>query len=127
MRRPIAIVVVSGTRERLQLAGMTAAVAAVSGAPVRVFVSMNALACFDLRGARVPCEGDIGAALETRGPPFEQLFAEAVELGDAEIFPCSQAMELAGMTTAMLPGYFGSPLGMTRFLEEAADAQVWTF
>ncbi len=40
----ISIIVTSGTREKLQMAAMVASVAAVSGAAVTVFLSMNALA-----------------------------------------------------------------------------------
>lgn len=125
MNPSIAVVVMSDSRERLQLAGMVAAVGAVSGASVRVFVSMNALPCFAQHGA--PSEGAMGPLLEAKAPSFEHFFAEAAELGDAKVYPCSLAMELAGIQPADLPAYFGAPLGITRFLEEAGGAQVWTF
>lgn len=125
----IGIIVVSGTRERLQMAAMVASVGAVSGNEVSVFLSMNALAPF-VRGAaaRVPSEGEFGALLETKGAPaFRTLFQQAVELGDAKIHPCSMAMDVLGLEPSALEPYFGEPLGLTKFLDDARDAQVWTF
>jgi peroxiredoxin family protein len=128
MNPSIAVIVMSGSRERLQMAGMVAAVGAVTGAAVRVFVSMNALLHFAGPTAPPPAaEGPMGDALDASGPPFERFFADAAELGDAKIFPCSLAMELGGIRRHDLPAYFGPPLGVTKFLEEAMGAQVWSF
>ncbi len=125
---PVAVVVLSPLRERLQLAGSVAAVAAVSGRRVRVFVSMNALSCFRLASDdAVVAEGPIGLRLARDGPPFLQLFADAVELGDSRVHPCSMAMEMLAIPQANLPAWFDAPLGMIRFLEDVHGSQVWTF
>ena len=60
----ICVVVVSGTRERLQMAAMAASVAAVSGIEVTIFLSMNAVPYF-IKGASAdpPSEGDFGDLL----------------------------------------------------------------
>ncbi len=125
----ICIVVVSGTRERLQMAGMMASVGAVSGNDVTVFLSMNALNQF-LKDPpkQVPSEGDMGTLLaEKNVPPFRQLFQQAAELGEAKIHPCSMAMDVMAVEPADLVSYLGQPLGLTKFLIDAADAQVWSF
>jgi len=129
MNHAIAILLMSGTRERLQMGGMLASVAAVSDRPVKVFVSMNALPCFlqeagpaDLAAL---AEGPAGRRLEQRGPPYRQLFADAVELGDASIHPCSLAMELLDIQAQQLEPYFGAPMGLTGFMEIADGCQVW--
>lgn len=125
----MSIVVVSGSRERLQMAAMFASVAAVSGNEVAVFVSMNALPCFlkDSR-AHAPTEGEFGVAMESRNvPPFKELFQQAVELGDAKIYPCSMAMDVLNTTREQLEPYLAEPLGLTRFLIDAAGSQAWTF
>jgi peroxiredoxin family protein len=125
----IGIIVMSGTRERLQMAAMTAAVGAVSGNAVSVFLSMNALAYF-LRDNRdeAPFEGAFGKLLaEKNAPGFRALFEQAVELGDAKIYPCSMAMDVMGLDSKALEPYLGEPLGLTKFLDGAAEAQVWTF
>lgn len=128
MNEQIAIVVMSPLRERLQTAGMIAAVAAVSGSAVRVFVSMNALPHFVKHNRPpAPAEGPAGLLLEQKEPPFEQFFSDAVELGDAQVYPCSMAMQLFGIAQDDLESYFGLPIGVTRFLEEAKGHQVWSF
>ena len=127
--RPISIIVVSGTHERLQMAAMTAAVGAVGGSRVTVFLSMNALAQF-VRGnaAEPPNEGAFGRLLtEKKAPAFKHLFEQAVELGDARIHPCSMAMDVMALERTALEGFLREPLGLTKFLDDAADAQVWTF
>jgi len=126
---PISIIVVSGTHERLQMAAMTAAVGAVGGSRVSVFLSMNALAHF-VRGndAEPPNEGTFGRLLtEKKAPGFKHLFEQAVELGDARIHPCSMAMDVMALEPAALEPFLGEPLGLTKFLDDAGQAQVWTF
>jgi peroxiredoxin family protein len=127
--RPISIIVVSGTHERLQMAAMTTAVGAVGGSRVSVFLSMNALAHF-VRGniVRPSDEGEFGRLLtEKKAPDFKHLFEQAVELGDARIHPCSMAMDVMALEPAALESFLAEPLGLTKFLDDAADAQVWTF
>ena len=125
----ISVVVVSGTLERLQMAAMVASVGAVSGSEVAVFLSMNALPLFR-RGApsSAPAEGRMGELLaEKKAPPFKQLFEQAVELGDAKIYPCSMAMDVFGYKPEDLEAYLSGPLGLTRFLSDASGGQVWSF
>ena len=127
--RMISVMVVSGVRERLQMAAMTAAVGAVSGNQVSVFLSMNALEHFVLgRSAQPPSEGPFGHLLtEKKAPDFKTLFQQAVELGDAKIYPCSMAMDVMGLNREALEPYLSEPLGLTKFLDSAADAQVFSF
>lgn len=120
------LVLVSGSRERLQMAAMMASVAAVNGEPVTVFVSMNALPAFLASGAPVaPAEGPVGRLLvERKAPPFLQLFEQACELGGAEIYPCSMAVDLLALKEGQLPSYLKPPLGLTKFLSDAAAGQM---
>ena len=121
--------VVSGTLERLQMAAMVASVGAVSGNEVAVFLSMNALPLFR-RGApsSAPAEGRMGELLtQKKAPPFKQLFEQAVELGDAKIYPCSMAMDVFGYQAEDLETYLSGPLGLTKFLSDAGGGQVWSF
>ncbi len=125
----ICVVVVSGTRERLQMAAMAASVAAVSGIEVTIFLSMNAVPYF-IKGAATdaPSEGQFGDLLvQKKAPDFKTLFRQAVELGDAKILPCSMAMDVAAIEPNTLEPFVGEPTGLTAFLNAAAGAQVWTF
>jgi peroxiredoxin family protein len=127
--KQIGIIVVSGTRERLQMAAMTAAVGAVSGNEVTVFLSMNALRYFVRENREeAPFEGSFGKLLADKNAPgFKTLFEQAVALGDAKIYPCSMAMDVMALEPGALEPYLGEPLGLTKFLDAAAEAQVWTF
>lgn len=129
MDRSLHIVVVSGTRERLQMAAMMASVASVSGIDVRVLVSMNALPPFRKGAASAaPNEGPVGELIASKNvPPFKQLFESAVELGTAQILPCSMAMDVLGYEAGELEAFMGPPMGLTKFLNEAADGQIVTF
>ncbi|MHB1671731.1 MAG: DsrE/DsrF/DrsH-like family protein, partial [Acidiferrobacter sp.] len=95
----LCIIVTSGTREKLQMAAMTAAVAAAGGSDVGLFVSMNALAFFRREGApEAPAEGEVGRLLKARhAPRFQDLFAQAVDLGSVKIYPCSMAMDILSL------------------------------
>lgn len=125
----ISIMIVSGSHERLQMAAMVASVGAVSGSEVSVFLSMNALQYF-IKGndAGAPAEGTFGETMAKKNvPPFKTLFENAVSLGDAKIFPCSMAMDVLEAQAGDLEPYLSEPLGLTKFLSDASDSQVWTF
>lgn len=125
----ISVMVTSGNREQLQMAAMVASVGAVSGNDVTVFLSMNALKFF-IKDAdsKAPAEGEMGKLLEEkRAPEFKELFSQAVEYGDAKIFPCSLAVDILGISKDDLEGYISDPLGLTTFLSDAANGQVWHF
>ena len=129
MAQKINIVCVSGTHEKLQMAAMIASVAAATGDEVSVFFSMNALSHF-IKGHEVkpPVEGAFGALLAQDGvPPFKQLFAQAAELGDAKLLPCSMAMDLLKLTEDKLPPEFGPATGLTSFLSDAEGGQLLSF
>lgn len=129
MSNRISVMVVSGTLERLQMAAMVASVGAVSGNDVTVFLSMNALPFFRKgAGAPAPAEGEVGKLLVAKkAPPFKQLFENAVELGDAKIYPCSMAVDVLGYKREDLEAYLGEPLGLTKFLDDASEGQIWSF
>jgi peroxiredoxin family protein len=125
----ISIIVVSGSLERLQMAAMLASVGAVSGNEVSVFLSMNAVQYF-VKGKVVaaPPEGPFGELMAGKKvPPFRTLFEQAVELGDAKVYPCSMALDVMKLEREGLEPWLKEPLGLTKFLDDARDAQVWTF
>ena len=129
MANKISIVCVSGTLERLQMAAMVASVAAATGDDVMVFLSMNALPYFVNGTDGEPVgEGEMAVLLKQAGvPPFKQLFKQAVELADAEVLPCSMAMDLLQVSKADLDKELGDPTGLTKFLSDSAGGQILTF
>jgi peroxiredoxin family protein len=129
MSDKISIMLIAGKREQLQMAAMVASVGAVSGSDVTVFLSMNAMEFFRKgNDAKAPAEGPMGVLLEEKNAPdFKELFQQAVELGDAKIYPCSMAVDIMDLSQEDLEDYISEPLGLTKFLNDAADGQVWTF
>jgi peroxiredoxin family protein len=129
MSQKINIICVTGTREKLQMAAMFASVAAATGDEVSVFLSMNALSYF-VKGhiGDAPVEGEMGTLMAQKGvPPFKQLFQQAVELGDAQLLPCSMALDLMKITHEDLDPGLGPATGLTRFLSDAEGGQMLTF
>ncbi len=125
----ISVMVTSGNREQLQMAAMVASVGAVSGNDVSVFLSMNALKFF-VKGTteKAPAEGEMGRLIDEKNvPDFKDLFAQAVEYGDAKIFPCSLAVDILGISKDDLEGFILDPMGLTTFLSDASEGQVWHF
>ena len=129
MSDKISIMLISGKREQLQMAAMVASVGAVSGNDVTVFLSMNAMQFFTKGNKQKPeADGPMGRLLEEKNAPgFVELFQSAVDLGDAKIFPCSMAVDILGLAQDDLVEFVSEPLGLTKFLDDASEGQVWTF
>lgn len=125
----ISVMVTAGSREQLQMAAMVASVGAVSGNDVTVFVSMNAMKFFVKDSTdKAPADGEMGVLLEEKNAPdFKELFAQAVEYGDAKIFPCSMAVDIMELKQDDLESFVSEPLGLTAFLSDASEGQVWHF
>lgn len=125
----ISVMVTSGNREQLQMAAMVASVGAVSGNDVSVFLSMNALKFFVKGGdEKAPSEGEMGRLIEEKNvPDFKGLFQQAVEYGDAKIFPCSMAIDILEVHQDDLEDFILEPMGLTAFLSNASEGQVWHF
>lgn len=124
------IILISGTREKLQMGAMIAAVSAVSDDEVNVFVSMNAMEYFliDAADRRAPPEGKLGELLESKNaPPFMRLVEQAVELGGAKFYPCFMAMDLLGASQADLLPFMEKPMGLTKFMSDIKGQQVLVF
>ena len=129
MSEKINVMVTTENMEQMQMAAMITSVGAVSGNDVSVFLSMNALKYF-MKGNdnKAPLEGEMGKTmLEKNVPPFLELFQQAVELGDAKIFPCSMAMDMLEIKSEDLFDYVGEPMGLTKFISDVNEGQVWSF
>lgn len=125
----LSILIVSGSLERLQAAAMIAAVSAVSGTDVSVFLSMNALPFFVRGNAGPPApEGYFGQVMaKKKVPPFKELLENAIELGGAKVYPCSMAMDVLEVKAEDLDSFLSPPLGMTKFLTDSAGGQMLSF
>jgi peroxiredoxin family protein len=131
MAEKLALILTSGTREQLQMAGMIASVGAVSGSEVTVFVSMNAMPYFlkSRSGQEAPAAGEMGQIMGQKNvPPFMDLFRQAAELGGAKVYPCSMAIDILEAGKDDLDDMLEAPLGLTTFLSDMVeDAHVLNF
>ncbi|GBE09845.1 hypothetical protein BMS3Abin12_00397 [bacterium BMS3Abin12] len=129
MSERLSLLCVSGTREKIQMAAMTAATAAAGGTAVLVFLSMNALGYFVQGDTRKPPpEGEIGGLMEEKNvPPFRRLFEQAKDLGGAQLYACSMALDVLGIDEDRLEPFIDGPMGLTRFLSDAADGRILVF
>ena len=129
MSQKISVMLTTENLEQLQMAAMVASVGAVSGSDVSVFLSMNALKYF-VKGNKhkAPLEGEMGKTmLQKNVPPFLELFEQAVELGDAKVYPCSMAMDMLEIKSEDLFDYVGEPMGLTKFISDVNEGQIWSF
>ena len=129
MSEKINVMLTTENREQIQMAAMVASVGAVSGNDVCVFLSMNALKYF-VKGNdhKAPVAGNMGTTMQQKNvPPFLELFEQAVELGDAKIYPCSMAMDMLEIKSGDLFDYVGEPMGLTKFISDVNQGQVWSF
>ncbi len=125
---PLFILLASREHEKIQLAGMMAAVAAVSERATRVLVSMAALLAF---------EKDLAVEARYQGSPFSEtmlakgvpdaieLFQQGRMLGDLEMYVCSMALDVQGWTLdALVEDLFDEAIGMTKFLADAEAGEL---
>ena len=132
--RPLALVLFSGTDDKLTAAAVMAAGAAALGRPVHIFLQYWALDAFRadrIRGDHglVPEAGAAGAAavraLRKAGQaPWYETMARAKELGGVEIQACSLSMDLLDITEADLDPLVDGVEGVTSFYLEAGDGQM---
>jgi peroxiredoxin family protein len=125
------VLVCSGEHEKLQMAAMTASVAAVSERPVSVFVSMNAMFAFEagLEPEQRYQGGQMSDALKIRkAPDAVDLLRQGKELGEMQVWACSMALDvLAWEPDRLVEGLFDGAQGLTRFLSDAEAGQLITF
>jgi len=132
--QPLAIVLFSGTDDKLNAAAVMASGAAALGRPVHLFLQYWALDAF--RADRIRNDhglaGEAGAegkaaveALRAEGQaPWYETLAMAKELGNVEIQACSLSMDLLRIGEKDLDPLVDGTEGVTAFYIAAGDAQI---
>ena len=127
---PLFILLCSGEHEKIQMAAMSASVAAVSERAVEVFVSMNALNVFkkQVDGERY-AGGDFSSLMREKNAPDPlELFEGGKVLGDMKVFACSMAMDVADLELEDLDEKVVDDAGgLTKFLSDAESGQLMVF
>ncbi len=124
------ILLCSGEHEKIQMAAMSASIAAVSERPVEVFVAMNALGAFrkDREGNRYS-GGEFSKLMrERKVPDAIGLFVQGKRLGDMKIYACSMAMDVAQLGLGdLVEEVIDAAGGLTKFLADAESGQLIVF
>jgi len=132
--RSLALVLFSGTDDKLNSAAVMAAGAAALGRPVHVFLQYWALDAF--RADRIRNDHGLAAeagaegkaaveALHAEGQaPWYETFAQAKELGGIEIQACSLSMDVLHIEAKDLDPLVDGVEGVTAFYLNAGDGQM---
>jgi peroxiredoxin family protein len=125
-----AIVLASRELARVQAVSTIASVAAASDVPVEVFVTMDGLLPFEaetVESGDFPT-GPVGTRMLTNEdadvPLFTEQFAQAKAIGSLDVYACEMAMDLMGTDIEDYVDVFDDTLGVSGFLNRAADKQV---
>ncbi|MEM7543762.1 MAG: DsrE/DsrF/DrsH-like family protein [Pseudomonadota bacterium] len=126
---PLFILLCAGEHERVQMAAMSASVAAVSERTVEVFVSMNALGVFYHGDDQVYQGGEFSQRMLEKGAPDPiELLKQGREFGELRMIACAMSAEIADKTLQdFIPGLFDEIGGLTRFLADAERGQLIVF
>ena len=132
--KPLAIVLFSGTDDKLNAAAVMASGAAALGRPVHIVLQYWALDAF--RADRIEndhglapeagAEGKVAVdALRAEGQaPWYETLAMAKELGGVEIQACSLSMDLLRISEADLDALVDGTEGVTAFYLAVGDGQI---
>jgi peroxiredoxin family protein len=132
--QPLALVLFSGTDDKLNAAAVMMAGAAALGRPVHVFLQYWALDA--VRADRIrndhglaPESGPEGKAAVARlraagQAPWYETMAQAKDLGTVEIQACSLSMDVLGIEEKDLDPLVDGVEGVTAFYLNAGDGQI---
>jgi peroxiredoxin family protein len=130
----LALVLFSGTDDKLNAAAVLTAGAAATGRPVHVFLQYWALDAFradriDGDHGAAPEAGEAGrsamAALRAAGQAsWAETFRQAKEIGDVNIQACSLSMDLFRVEHADLDPLVDGVEGVTAFMFAVGDGQI---
>lgn len=132
--QPLALVLFSGTDDKLNAAAVMTAGAAALGRPVHIFLQYWALDAFRADRIRndhglAPEAGPEGKAavehLRAAGQAaWYETMAQAKELGGVEIQACTLSMDVLGIEETDLDPLVDGVEGVTAFYLNAGDGQI---
>lgn len=125
-----AIVIATDEFEKITAASVISSIAAASEIPVEIFVTMNGLKAFERETVETKefNTGKLGEAMieneDAEVPLFTEQFEDAKAIGDMNLYACTMAMDMWGKTLDDYVDLFDEELGVSGFLNKAADKQV---
>jgi len=133
----MALLLASGTAERLLTASTLVSGAAALGYEVTIFASYWGLDALRTSGSEVhppvePGHGEASQRLEQtlrdrKVPTWRTILRTAKALGNVKVFACSQSMEVLGLRRADLDPLVDEVLGITSFVDRTRGAEATYF
>lgn len=130
----MAIVVFSGTADKLQAAATMASGAAAMGIETHVFLTFWGVNAFRKSVIKEPLPmspeyGDMAELMaklmvEKNVPAWHEVFGMAKEIGDCHFHACTLTLELMGMTLDDLDPMVEDAIGVAAFMGMIPDAKV---
>ncbi len=133
----MAVLLASGTAERLLTASTLVSGAAALGYEVTVFASYWGLDALRASGSEghPPVEAGHGADAQRleqtlrdrKVPTWRQILRTAKALGNVKVFACSQSMEVLGLHRTDLDPLVDEVLGITSFVDRTRGSEATYF
>lgn len=133
----LAMVVFSGTADRLMPVGILASGAVAMGMDVDIFLTFWGLQAFSKRAQGAPMKfsgdyADMASMLaqvmkEKNVPSIFETLKQAKEIGNVKVFACTMTMDLLGQTKSDFIDLVDETAGVGEFMDRAKDANTTLF
>lgn len=122
--RKMALVLATDEYERIHAASLMASVAAMSGIPVQVYVTMEAMKYFRKDGEPFPLKAVGEKIHEKKAPTALDLLRQGKELGDLKVHACAMVLDLFDWKEEDLSDLFDDTIGVAAFLNMTEGSQI---
>jgi len=136
-KNKLAIIVWSGTVDKLYPAAILSSAAAAGGWDVELFFTfwgLNAVRKENLSQMKISADfaeyapAVAQAISQMNFPPWHELIRQAKSMGNVRVYACSTTMDMFGIKDkAQLADFVDEVVGAATFLERAKDASVTLF
>ena len=131
----LAIILFSGSTDKLQAASILISGGAATDTKVRVFATFWGLMALTKKGVTPRISSDFKEyqdqtfkiISEKKVPSWLDLIKQAKETGDVKFYACSMTYDLFGLKREDLLDIFDEVVGVGTFLEDAKDADITLF
>jgi len=131
----LALILFSGSSDKLQAASIIISGGAATDTKVRIFATFWGLMALTKNGVTPRISSDFKEyqdqafkiMSEKKVPGWLDLMKQAKEMGDVKFYACSMTYDLFGLKREDLLDIFDEVVGVGTFLEEAKDADITLF
>ncbi len=131
----LAIILFSGSSDKLQAASILTSGGAATDTKVRIFATFWGLMALTKKGVTPRISSDFKEyqdqtfkiMSEKKVPGWLDLMKQAKEMGDVKFYACSMTYDLFGLKREDLLDIFDEVVGVGTFLEDAKDADITLF